>query len=138
MSQDTNKRIRTEVVTGVAGDVVTALSPTTGKTGQVVYAQVVLTTDATAANRRLLFGVKDPDGNLLIDSHSGAVVVASATAQHHSCMQGVYRETAFIGDSIQIPIPYDMIVPNGGTVTVTIENGQAGDSYDVSFLGYEW
>lgn len=133
-----NPRVRTEFVGATAGNVVSTLSPHTGKTGQVVYAQVILTTDATVANRRIIMTVKDAAGNSLIDTHAGAVVPASSTNFHLEFMQGVYRETSFIDDALQVPIPMSLIIPPGGSVSITVQNGQAGDSYTMAFCGLEW
>lgn len=118
-----------------AGNVVTSFSPRTGKSMSVLYGQVVLTTDATVANRRVVFSIVSDDGSTVVsDFHSGAVVPASSTAFHHEFMQGIFRETSFIGDAIQVPIPINCKVPNGWTIKVTVENGVAGDSYTTQFL----
>jgi hypothetical protein len=131
-------RIRVERVTGTAGNVNLTLTPDHGKTGQVHYAQIVLTTDATAANRRVIMSILDPDDNVLIDVHAGATVPANSTGFHLEFMQGIFRETSFIDDALQVPIPMMMIVPPDHKVQITVQNGQAGDSYDVSFCGAEW
>ena len=118
-----------------AGNVDTDFTPRTGKSMQVKYGQVVLTTDATVANRRVVVQVLGEDGSSVIaDFHTGAVVAASATTQHHEFMQGIFRETSFIGGAIQVPIPVNCIIPNGYTFRVTVENGVAGDSYTTNFL----
>lgn len=101
---------------------------------QLLYGQVVLTTDATVANRRVILQILDENDDVVIDSHAGAVVAASASDQHHEFLQGIYRETSFIGDSLQVPIGGDWLVPPGWKFSVDIENGVAGDSYDVEFV----
>ena len=117
-----------------AGNVDRSFTPRTGKNMQVIYGQVVLTTDATVANRRVILQVLDDDSNVVVDMHSGAVVTASSTNQHHEFMQGIYRETSFIGDAIQVPIPMQCVIPSTWSLNITIENGQAGDSYTCEFL----
>lgn len=108
------------------------------KAFRLVHGQVVLTTDATAANRRLIATVKDAAGSTLVDIHAGAVVPASQTSQHHEMLQGVYRETAFVGSALQVPIPMECIIPAGGSLVISIENGVAGDSYtaNLTFESY--
>jgi hypothetical protein len=96
---------------------------------EMMWGQVVLTTDATVANRRVVLEILDPDLDVVFDIHAGATVPASQAARHHEHMKGVFRETSFIGDALQVPIPFDLILPPKFRLRVTIENGQAGDSY---------
>jgi len=103
---------------------------------RLLYAQLILTTDATVANRRAIMQIIDSNSNIIIDIHSGAVVAASQTNQHHSFMQGVYRETAFQGSSLQVPMPIDCYLSAGWTCRFNIENGVAGDSFQVN-LGWQ-
>lgn len=105
---------------------------------QILYGQVVLTTDATVANRRVKLQVLDESSNLVFDVHSGATVPASQTLQHHEFMQGIYRETSFVGSALQVPIGHQMLLTNEWTLRITIENGQAGDSYTCNFLALEY
>jgi hypothetical protein len=116
----------------VAGNDVTTITAKDTQAITLLYGQISLTTDATVANRRVVIGVYDDSGNLIIDIHSGAVVAASASAQHHELMQGVYRETSFVGGALQVPIPDDLIIPPQYSLKITVENGVAGDSYDYS------
>lgn len=101
---------------------------------QIAYGHVALTTDATVANRRVIFRILDANSTQIFDSHAGAVVAASQTDQHHEFMQGIYRETTFTGNAIQVPIPKDCIIDEGWTLRILIENGVAGDSFDVHFV----
>lgn len=118
--------------TSVAGNVVTTITSGDAQINTFLYGQVALTTDGTAANRRVIVGVYDDSGNAIIDVHSGAVVAASASDQHHELLQGVFRETSFVGGALQVPIPKDLIIPPGYSFKITVENGVAGDSYDYS------
>lgn len=101
---------------------------------KLLYAQLILTTDATVANRRVICSILDASSNVLIDTHAGAVVAASQTNQHHEFMQGVYRETAFQGNALQVPISQDSWLQNGWTLRFNIEAGVAGDSFTVNFV----
>ena len=128
------KQTKKSLGTGVAGNVVTTITADDDHVISALYGQVVLTTDATVANRRVIFRIDDELGNTLFDSHAGAVVAASATSQHHEFMPGIYRETSFIGNALQIPIPKDCIISPGYSINLVIENGVAGDSYDYAVL----
>jgi len=119
--------------TGVAGNVTTSITADS-RQRCVLYGQVVLTTDATVANRRVVFRITDKEGDTVFDSHSGAVVAASQSNQHHEFMPGIFRETSFIGDALQVPIPMRCLLPVGYTLQIIVENGVAGDSYDYSIL----
>ena len=128
------KRIRQLYDAATAGNATLEFSPTTGKTMRVLCGQVNLTTNATVANRRVILAVIDPATNTVIDIHSGAVVAASQTNQHHEFMQGVYRETSFVGGALQVPIPIGMYVPTGFILRVSVTAGVAGDSFSANFL----
>jgi len=118
----------------VAGNVNTDFAVGSEDNRKVLYGHVILSTDATVASRRVIVQVLDASSNLIFDAHSGTTVSASTADQHHAFMQGIYRETSFIGSSLQVPIPIDMALLPGWTLRVNIENGQAGDSYDVEFV----
>lgn len=101
---------------------------------RILYGQVVLTTDATAANRRVIFRILDDSSNTVTDIHSGATVPASQSLQHHEFMQGIFRETAFVGTALQVPIPIDCCLLPSWTLRIFIENGVAGDSFTCNFV----
>jgi len=44
-------------------------------------------------------------------------------------MQGVYRETALVNGTLQIPIPLDWIFQPSYTIRVSVSAGVAGDSH---------
>lgn len=102
------------------------------KQWELLYAHVILTTDATAANRYMETSVLDTASTEVIDIHSGVAVPASQTNQHHSLMQGVYRETSFINNTVQVPIPMDLVASEGWTFRFSVANGVAGDSHSVT------
>jgi hypothetical protein len=116
--------------TGVAGNVVTTLTSSDTQCKKLLHGHVKLTTDATVANRRVVVGLYDDSDAFVFDTHAGTVVAASASDQHHELMQGIFRETSFVGNALQVPIPEDFYVPPGYSIKISIENGVAGDSYD--------
>lgn len=117
-----------------AGNVDTDHVVPSGAQRKVLYGQVTLTTDATVANRRVVLQVLDDTDAVIYDTHAGAVVAASAADQHHEFMQGIFRETSFIGNALQVPIGADMVMIEGWTLRITIENAVAGDSYTSTFV----
>jgi hypothetical protein len=78
---------------------------------------VILTTTATVGNRQILLEAKNTAGVVVGRISAGAVQAASLT-RHYMCMQGTYRETAFINGDIQIPIPTDSFLPAGFSLHV--------------------
>jgi len=120
--------------TGIAGNVTTSIIVGAEEFRTFLYGQLVLTTDGTVANRRVIFSLTDDSDNVILDSHAGAVVTASQSDMHHEFMQGIFRETSFVGSAIQMPIPIDTIIPTGYKIKLSVENGVAGDSYDYALL----
>lgn len=127
-------RIVKSLGTGVAGNVTTTITAGQDEYRQALYGQLILTTDGTAANRRVIFRIIDDSSNNIFDSHAGAVVTASTSDQHHEFMQGIFRETSFVGGALQVPIPISCAIPPGYAVQLIVENGVAGDSYDYSLI----
>lgn len=97
-------------------------------------AELVLTTNGSAANRRAIMRVLDGAGTEVADYHAGMTVPASQTAQHHQFMQGTYRETAFVGSALQVPFGGPVPLLPGWTLRFLIENGVAGDSFTVNAI----
>lgn len=118
-----------EAIPATAGNVAHTYTVPAGRGKQLLFGHIKLTTNATVANRRVIISLLDASDNVINDVHSGAVVAASQTDVHHEFMQGVYRETAFIANTLQVPIPMDWIGPAGYKFRVSIENGVAGDSF---------
>lgn len=120
--------------TGVAGNVVSTITIGAGERRTILYGKVTLTTDGTVANRRVSLKILDAGDDVVLRSPAGAVVAASQTGQRHEFMPGIFRETSFIGASVQVPIPNNCIVPHNYKYTITIDNGVAGDSYAYNFI----
>ena len=119
--------------TSVAGNANADFTVPASKTYRILYGHAILTTDATVANRYVTIAAVN-GATTIYDTIAGAPVAASGTSQHHEFMQGIYRESAFINNTIQAPIPQDFILSGGWTFRVNVENGVAGDSYDVHFI----
>jgi hypothetical protein len=94
---------------------------------------VTLTTTAVVGNRQLLIEAKNTSGIVVGRISAGAVQAASLT-RYYMCMQGTYRESAFINGDIQIPIPQDSYFPAGFTLHVFDSSviDPAGDDMSVS------
>jgi len=90
---------------------------------EVLYAHASLVTTATANDRRLTMGIRNDSAVEVFDVHAAAVVAANtSTPQHHEFMRGVYRETSFIANSIQIPIALGLIANPGYSIYFEDEN----------------
>lgn len=94
---------------------------------------VKLVTTATVGNRQIVIEAQNPDGDVIGRISAGAVQAASTT-RYYLCMQGTFRETAFINTDIQIPIPQDSFFPAGYKLRVydSAAVDAAADDMDVS------
>lgn len=98
----------------------------------VRWLHVVYTSTATAGNRLVTMTIKDADGNNRYSIRSGAVQAASLV-RHYSFQPGVYRETAFVNNEIQVAIA-EGILEAGWTLTIADENAvDAADTFVLSF-----
>lgn len=116
-------------IAATAGNVDTDILVPDNKTYEFLWGQIKLTTDATVANRWARIATLDPDGNNALCLCAGAAVTASKADQLCAYIQGIYRETGFINNVLQIPIAKNHLLPPGFTLHPFIENGVAGDSY---------
>jgi len=73
---------------------------------------VTLVTTSAVGNRQIVIEVQNASGVVIGRISAGAVQAASLT-RHYLGMQGTYRETAFINNDIQLPIPQDSFLPAG-------------------------
>lgn len=86
-----------------------------GELWKLNFAHIILVSSADVGNRVISIDILDADGNLMLDLFSPVVQAASGT-RHYAFFQGIYRETAFAADSIQIPIPKDLWLKAGYTI----------------------
>jgi hypothetical protein len=105
-----------------------------GEIWEICWAHIILVSSATVGNRNLLVVIKDEDGNQVFD-FTVVVTQAASLTRHYTFQQGVYRESAFSGDDIQIPIPKDLFMTSGFTATISDVNDvdAAADQAKVSF-----
>lgn len=134
---NTGPRLFTATIAATAGNVATTITVPENGMYNLIYGQVSLTADATAANRRVVLHGRDSAGNILIDIHAGDVVTANEANFHHEFMRGVFRETTFVGDALQVPVPQDLWLNGGEDIYIDVENGVAGDSYS-GYLRFEF
>jgi hypothetical protein len=103
------------------------------------WAHLIYTSTADVGDREIEMFVKDSSGNTLLDVTPGAVQAAS-NVYHYYLVQGIFRETSFSRDAIQVPIPKDLYLGPGYTLQFVDDADIAvGDSMVVSFqaLHYE-
>ena len=98
------------------------------------YLHLSYTSTATAGNRQIRIGIKDSSGNVVWDSHAGAVQAASLT-YHYFVLPGIYRETSFIDSEIQVPIPVDTIID--GNHSLFVDDDAAVAAGDSMVIGYQ-
>ena len=83
-----------------------------GEMWMLNWASVTLTSTATVGNRQMVMQVLNAAGTAIIDMRAGAVQAASLTYAY-DFLQGIYRETAFTANEIQVPVPTDLYLPAG-------------------------
>lgn len=88
-----------------------------GQVWKILCAHVSYTSTATGGNRQLVLKVEDESSDVILDTRAGAVQAASLT-RDYSFMQGIYRETAFTADEIQVPVPSELYVGGGSVLTI--------------------
>ncbi len=98
------------------------------------WLHVIYVSSGDVGNRQLLLEVNDADGNTLIDQHAGAVQAASQT-RHYGFLQGIYRETTFVDNSLQVSMPKDLYLGPGYVLRVYDDEAvaAAADDMTISF-----
>ena len=104
-------------------------------TRELLFIHVIFTSDATAGNRQLEMELLDPSGNVIMDMHAGVTQAASLT-RHYEFIPGIFRETAFIDGTINVPLPTGMAVPGGYSVRVK-DNANVSVS-DTMVIGWQY
>ena len=97
-------------------------------------AHITLVSDATVGNRQIVLEILDTAAAVVFSSAAGAVQAASVT-RIYDYMQGITKETAFVGTVIQVPIPFNLYVLSGYTLRVrdSAAISAAGDDLTVAF-----
>lgn len=120
-----------------AGNVVATVTNGTFETLEILFGEILVTTDATVANRQIRLSLYDPDGALFMSVHPGAAITASLTAVNVGYFQGIYRETSIIDNALQVPLPMKATVQSGWSMKAQLVNGVAGDSFSGKFYARE-
>lgn len=102
---------------------------------RICYVHAILVSTATVGNRQIAFEIKDESGNSLMHLEAGAVQAASVT-RHYGFLQGIFRETAFVSDELQVPLPIDCWLKPGWVLRVADDAAidAAADDLTVSFV----
>jgi len=96
------------------------------------FVQAIVTTTATVGNRRMSLSVTNADGNLILAITASATQAASLV-RTYTGLQGQFRETSFVNDELQQPIPDDFYITPGSTIRVyDLENIDATDTVVIS------
>jgi len=95
---------------------------------------VAYTSSATVGNRIFTVQSEDEDGTVTQFLPAGKVQAASV-ATSYCCLQGIFRETAFVNGSLQVPIPADFYLPPGHVLRVydSAAIDAAADDMEVKF-----
>jgi hypothetical protein len=88
-----------------------------GKTWRFDWAHIILVSTATVGNRQIKVSVYDDSNVLRMDLHAVTTQAASLT-RHYVYLPGVYRETSFINDEIQVAVPQNIILLPGWYIRV--------------------
>ena len=87
-----------------------------GEQWRLLHAHMIYVSSSDTGDRQVVVQVNDASGNMISHLVAGAVQAASLT-RHYTFLQGIYRETAFAGDELQVPIPIDLYLQSGYVLT---------------------
>lgn len=101
---------------------------------KINWAHIIFTSTATVGDRSVEIEITDADSNDVLDVHPGSVQAASNT-YHYVYLQGIYRETSFTLNVMQVPIPKDFYLQPGWTIRFydSAAIDAAADDMTVSF-----
>ena len=102
---------------------------------RICHVHAILVSTATVGNRQIALEIKDESGNSLMHLEAGAVQAASVT-RHYGFLQGIFRETSFVSDELQVPLPIDCWLKPGWSLRVADDAAidAAADDLTVSFV----
>ena len=122
-------------IAATAGNVITNLSPGSGKRWLVLFGDLTLVCDATVATRYMQLSTTD--GTNLTQSFPGLAPVASET-KNISYNQTVEHLTAVaVTADAHVAIGNNIILEGADQLRITINAGVAGDSYSGFFVVLE-
>ena len=120
-----------------AGNVITNLNPGVGKRWNVMFGEITLITDGTAANRYVRALFSDAAGNTLYRIlNTGVAITANTTISVEFGKQHILRGSD--GVTHNTSLPNDAIIEGTDLFKIYIANGQAGDSYSGRFVVMEY
>jgi len=116
-----------KTISATAGNVVTDLSPGDGKRWLVLFGRITLTTDATVANRKISYYLRDGSGDTNFLGASNAIPENSTGVFN---LHQHYEKSSNVGEGGEDHIGVGLILlEDSDQLRITISNGQAGDSY---------
>jgi len=116
-----------KTISNTAGNVLTTLSPGSGKRWLVLMGTIRLQTDATTADRSIILRVKDSSNNLLTTLFRSDSQTASTDSYYY------FGPTKYVGSNMDAVTRIAGIDPilldENDKLVIEISNGQAGDTY---------
>lgn len=109
------------------------------KIWDIEWIYIELTTTATAGDRLISIQICDSDLDVLLELVSGTTQSASTT-RSYICIEGNYRETSFVNDTIEIPLPIHSFLPPGYIIKIWDKNNidSTADDMIVHMVVNEW
>jgi hypothetical protein len=102
--------------------------------GLLSFLHVIYTASGAAGTRQIVLSITDANDNLITDFHAGTTQTASQE-RHYNFMKGIYRETSFVNDELQVPIATDIVIEPGWKIVVADTSGtdSATDAMAINF-----
>ena len=121
-------RLIVKTISNTAGNVITNLSPGSGKRWLILRGRLYLTTDSTTADRRIRLVVTD--GTNVVERLGASDIIAASSSDYLSfgevrtkSTDAVYGDTSYLGIE---PI----LLEGNHQLRIIIDSGQAGDTYN--------
>jgi hypothetical protein len=115
----------------------TEITLTLGQNGpyKIESLYVPLVTDSGVANRTVDITIEDTNGNIIWKSGNTTAITASTSAV---IVAADLPTEDSIGDTRFIPIPDDLVLPNGAVIKTITALRESGDNYGVmNAFGYD-
>lgn len=122
-------RVRTLTISNTAGNVVTDLSPGTGKRWIVLRGRIQLSTDATSVNRYVALDIKHGADSMTGWAGSAAVGASVSNAGIGISMANSQGQNGTTRGYGEIVVGFPCIIDGDDKLRISITNGQSGDSY---------
>jgi len=128
--------IKKLILGATAGNVVGVLTNDTKMDLELLFGEVITTTDATVASRLVNIDVCLADGTVEYGIR-GVVANTASLVTRNQFIQAVSREAALGNGSVIVGIPERLVIPGGGTLKIAIVAGVATDTYTARFTAKE-